>query len=217
MLAVAIETSTRAPSVAVSVSGARGSAIESAPLAGERPHASDLLPALAALLARRGASPAAIELVVAGLGPGSYMGLRVGIATALGLARGSGARLCGLPSTEALAWERCGAGERASVGLEARRGELYFARYERSADDVIALVPPCLVKPAELELAAGDRVFATGGLAAPALERCSELLDPTPSAAALLELALQRLEHGALPATTELEPLYLRAFSAHPR
>jgi tRNA threonylcarbamoyladenosine biosynthesis protein TsaB len=211
VLCVAIETSTRAPSVAV----VRGGVHRLTRLAGERPHASDLMPALAALLAELGAAPGAIELVVAGLGPGSYTGLRVGIATALGLARGTGARLAGLPSTEALAWERCTPGERASVVLEARRGELYFARYERTANDVIALVPPCLVRPGELELDATDRVLATPGLETGALAGVRARLDPTPGAAALLELALLRLARGALLPATELEPLYLRAFASN--
>jgi len=140
----------------------------------------------------------------------------VGIATALGLARGSAAQLLGLASTEALVWEKCVAGERASVVLEARRGELYFARYERTAEEVVARVPPCIQQPSELVLEPGETVFATPGLLVPALASTSTS-DPTPSAAALLELGLKRLERSGPHAAADLEPLYLRAFTAKPR
>ena len=53
-------------------------------LGGERPHACDLLPALEQLLARLGAAPADLATILVGTGPGSYTGLRVGVATALG-------------------------------------------------------------------------------------------------------------------------------------
>ena len=60
--------------------------------------------AVAGLLDELGVAPDAVARVLVGTGPGSYTGLRVGVATALGLARGTGAHLFGLPSLEARAW-----------------------------------------------------------------------------------------------------------------
>jgi phosphoglucosamine mutase len=71
-LAVALETSTRAPSLAVRL----GEVTLEAELASARAHASDLLPTLERLLGELGASPRDIAAVVVGTGPGSYTGLR---------------------------------------------------------------------------------------------------------------------------------------------
>src|SRR5688572_13321424 len=117
---VALETSARAASVAVRHAGE----VRAARLAPERSHASDLFPRLAELFEALGAAPGAIESVFVGTGPGSYTGLRVGIATALGLARGSGAKLVGVPSGETLAYERLAPGREAAWLLDARSGEL---------------------------------------------------------------------------------------------
>ena len=96
----AIETSRRIGSVAVFADGHSSELL----LAREKSHASDLLPKLEELLAPSRTSRLALERVIVGTGPGSYTGLRVGIATAQGLARATGAPLLGLSSFEALAF-----------------------------------------------------------------------------------------------------------------
>ena len=75
MTIVALETSSRPPSIAVQ-SG--GTTLAFSLEAGRR-HASDLLGALESLLSELGQSPASIQAVIVGTGPGSYTGLRVGI------------------------------------------------------------------------------------------------------------------------------------------
>src|SRR5690606_814818 len=142
-LAVALETSTRRPSVAVRA----GARVLERELVGDRPHASDLLAVLAALLGELGARAGDIRRELVGLGPGSYTGLRVGVAAALGLARGADAALRGVPSGEALAFARLAPGERCVQLLDARQGELYFARYERTPDGVLTLDGPRVVRP----------------------------------------------------------------------
>lgn len=220
-LAVALETSTARPSLAAR----RGERLEEATLTGERPHASDLLPTLEALLARLGAAPAELASVVVGTGPGSYTGLRVGIATALGLARGAGAALRGVPSLEALAFGELDPGQSAAFLLDARQGELYLARYQRDPGEVRPLLAPCVTTAAELGglLVAGERVFAdeaalrAAGLEAERARAPERFSQAWPSAAALLALGVDRLErHGGQPAD-QLEPLYLRAFAARTR
>ncbi|MDE0893035.1 MAG: tRNA (adenosine(37)-N6)-threonylcarbamoyltransferase complex dimerization subunit type 1 TsaB, partial [Planctomycetota bacterium] len=83
MLLVALESSTRSPSIAVYLDGE----LHFEALDGDRPHASDLLPRLDAILGSLKISPRDITHVAVGTGPGSYTGLRVGIATAQGIAR----------------------------------------------------------------------------------------------------------------------------------
>lgn len=217
-LAVALETSTRRPSVAVKVSGRAALVCE---LVGERPHASDLFPALARLCAQLGLRARDIEAVLVGTGPGSYTGLRVGIASALGLARGSGAQLAGLPSGEALAFDRLAPGERGTLLLDARQGELYFAHYERSEDDVLTLDGPRIVRPAELVLPAAGPLFgdATVAEAAGLDSQDRARLDPAaiPSAGALLELGLVRLARAGPQRPSDVRPLYLRPFATRER
>ena len=96
---IALETSVRAASVAVDW----GQGAQTRFLEAERAHASDLLPVLSALLEGQ-AQAKDVGLIAVGTGPGSYTGLRVGIATAMGLAEASGAQLVGVPSVKALAF-----------------------------------------------------------------------------------------------------------------
>ena len=97
MIEVALETSTRQPSVAVR----DATRVVERRLDRNGAHASDLLPALDALLTECGAGPRDITRIAVGIGPGSYTGLRVGIATAQGLARGTGAPLVGVSKVKA--------------------------------------------------------------------------------------------------------------------
>jgi len=219
---VALETSSARPSVAARL----GARIETATLAGDRAHASDLLPVLEGLLGRLGAGPARIGAVLVGTGPGSYTGLRVGIATALGLVRGAGADLFGVPSLEAMAFGELERGASAAFLLDARQGELYLARYRRDASGVSVLLAPCVTTAAALAdlLEAEEPVYADeAALRAAGLERerasrpQAFVLGAVPRATALLELGALRLAQEGPQAPAQVEPLYLRAFVARSR
>jgi tRNA threonylcarbamoyladenosine biosynthesis protein TsaB len=218
-LAVALETSTLEPSVAAR----RGAQTLEQELAGARPHARDLLPALERLLRELGAAPREVDTVVVGTGPGSYTGLRVGVATALGLARATGARLAAVPSTESLVRAALAPGEEASVVIDARSGELYFARYRRGPAEVEVVLAPCVVRAVALEplLAPGSLVLADhDAVRAAGLERRADLrIDrrSRPRALATLELGLARLAARGPDDPSGVEPLYLRAFAAKSR
>lgn len=215
---VAIETSTRSPSVALWCGGE----VRTRSLGSERAHASDLLPALDGLLRDADLKPQAVEAVAVGTGPGSYTGLRVGCATALGLARGTGAALRAVPSTEALVWSALEPGREAGVLIDARAGELYFAHYRRGALDVEVVSAPRVVASAEvaglipdsLALFADARALAAGGVEALApnvIGACE------PDAGAVARLAALRLEQLGPHTPEQVQPLYLRAFQAKPR
>jgi tRNA threonylcarbamoyladenosine biosynthesis protein TsaB len=113
--------------------------------AGERPrHAQRLLALAAELLAGAGIGWDAVGCVAVGVGPGGYTGLRIGLATAHGIALAHGAQLVGVGTLRALAEP---VRERAGVAvLDARRGEAFVAAY-RDGQELIA---PCVCRPQEL-------------------------------------------------------------------
>jgi tRNA threonylcarbamoyl adenosine modification protein YeaZ len=92
---------------------------------------SRLVPDLDAMLRAQGLKPGQLELIILANGPGSFTGLRVGLATAKGLAFRHGIPLVPLDTLEVLARQApLLSGEVAAV-MPARRGELYTARYRR--------------------------------------------------------------------------------------
>ena len=214
----AFETSSRRPSVAVR----NGARLATRSLDGERPHASDLLPAFEAALNELGLGPRELDAIAVGTGPGSYTGLRVGIATALGLARGCDALLVGVPSFEAIAWGALAADHEAGVLLDARSRELYYAHYRRLDDGLEVVTAPCVLGrdevasalPAGLPLFADDAALRAAGLAD---DDTREILHAPARAEHILELGAQRLARSGPMDAAQIEPLYLRAFAAQPR
>jgi tRNA threonylcarbamoyladenosine biosynthesis protein TsaB len=135
---------TATPATAVGLLSAAGEQFEArdAPAPGERGHhaervlvqSHELL--LAAKLGWRD-----LQVIAVGIGPGGYTGLRIGLATAHGLALAHGAELVGIGTLRALAEPVRGA--TAVAILDARRGELFAAAY---LDDVEVL-SPCVITP----------------------------------------------------------------------
>ena len=102
-----------------------------------RDHAKRLVPELEGLLERAGVRRNDIRGVGVGLGPGSYTGLRVGVAAARGLARGLGVPIMGRGSLEAMAYGELNEGEQAVVALDARRGNVYAGVFRKEGERVV--------------------------------------------------------------------------------
>jgi tRNA threonylcarbamoyladenosine biosynthesis protein TsaB len=129
-------------------------------------HATRLLEMAARLLAEAGIGWSALERIAVGVGPGRFTGLRVGIATAHGLAQSLSAELVGVSSLRALALgvSRRGQGGLVLAVIDARRGEAFAGAYALAdgpeADRGEAalpreLVPPRALAPADLGRAMG--------------------------------------------------------------
>jgi tRNA threonylcarbamoyladenosine biosynthesis protein TsaB len=123
-------------------------------------HASELMPAVADAMARAGVGWHELDAIAVGVGPGTFTGLRIGIATARALASANGLPLRRVSSLAALA---AGIDARLRLPLiDARRGELFGALHERDEQ----LWPPFAAAPEQLierlkdagftPLAAGD-------------------------------------------------------------
>jgi tRNA threonylcarbamoyladenosine biosynthesis protein TsaB len=149
---------TATPATAVAVLPDEGEPVElrHEPAPGERPgHAAQLLPLARRALEALGATFADVTRIGVGVGPGTFTGLRIGVATARALAQSTGAELAAVSTLDALA-EPCAAQHAVLAVLDARRGEAFVAAYvggERVGGPV-AIAPEEL--PAFADLAAGS-------------------------------------------------------------
>ena len=89
-------------------------------------HSETLLPMAEELLKRAGRSMEAVDLVAVARGPGSFTGIRIGVATAKGLCWGGEKPCCGVSTLEAMAWQGvCYAGRLLCCVMDARRSQVY--------------------------------------------------------------------------------------------
>ncbi|NBV22590.1 MAG: tRNA (adenosine(37)-N6)-threonylcarbamoyltransferase complex dimerization subunit type 1 TsaB [Proteobacteria bacterium] len=147
-----------------------------------------------------------IEGIVAGLGPGSYTGVRSAIATAQGWQLALGVKLLGVSSAEVLAATARATGLRGRVAvvIDALRGEFYSASYEVTADGCRETNPLRL-----LTLTALEALIATGEQPVCPDAKCTfaGVTRLLPSAAEVGRLAATRSD---FQPGEKLEPIYLR-------
>jgi tRNA threonylcarbamoyladenosine biosynthesis protein TsaB len=120
------------------------------PAAGERPgHAAQLLALANELLEEAGIGFADVDRIAVGLGPGTFTGLRIGVATARALAQATGAELVGVSTLRALAAAaapQAPAGSGVLAVIDARRSEVFAAGWR----DGEQLIEPVALAPAAL-------------------------------------------------------------------
>ena len=174
MKILAFDTATPATTVALSGVDEVIFTARHDPQPGERPgHATRLLPLVARVLERAGIGWEEIDRIAVGIGPGTFTGLRIGIATARALARARDIPLVGVSTLESLALARPGP-DAAPAGLDsvlavldARRGEVFAAiwRIDEAGEFENALLPPRALAPealAELVEPLGPATLAIG-------------------------------------------------------
>ena len=154
MLLLAIDTSTSAITVAVH-DGA--SVLAESSTIDARGHGEHLAPAIVTVLQEAGRSAPDVTAVVAGLGPGPFTGLRVGLATAAAMGQALGIPTYGICSLDALG--RAAGPGRVLVATDARRREVYFATYAAG----VRVTGPDVAKPADV-LVEADRAVGEGAL-----------------------------------------------------
>jgi tRNA threonylcarbamoyl adenosine modification protein YeaZ len=202
VLVVGFDTATPAVSVAVR-DGER--VVAEASAADGRRHGELLMPMIAKVLADAGVSRADLTAVAVGIGPGPYTGLRVGVVTARVLGAVLGIPVHGVCSLDIIAAAVTPvAGREFLVATDARRKEVYWARYDDAGRRVEGpLVGPAAAIPGAAELA----VAGAGGQLYP--ESFGAVIEPAyPAARALCGIVAAQLAAGQPALATE--PLYLR-------
>ncbi|WP_127499741.1 tRNA (adenosine(37)-N6)-threonylcarbamoyltransferase complex dimerization subunit type 1 TsaB [Actinoplanes solisilvae] len=148
MLVLALDTATPSSTAAlveVTPDGLRG--VAERRTVDPRAHGEKLAPEIEGTLAEAGVRPSELGAIVAGLGPGPFTGLRVGLATAASMGQALGIPTYGVCSLDGLG--RAAGPGRVLVATDARRREVYFATYL----DGVRLLGPDVTRPADVAAA----------------------------------------------------------------
>jgi tRNA threonylcarbamoyladenosine biosynthesis protein TsaB len=105
-------------------------------------HGESLLPMLDAVFQRVGWTPRSVERWCVGLGPGSFTGVRISVATVKGIVLGTGAEIVGVSSLEALAASAADIPTPKLAAILAIRGELYLQVVGGNGSEPVCLAPP---------------------------------------------------------------------------
>ncbi|URJ24286.1 tRNA (adenosine(37)-N6)-threonylcarbamoyltransferase complex dimerization subunit type 1 TsaB [Candidatus Blochmanniella camponoti] len=130
---LAFDTTTELCSVAVMINHS----IYDNKIIAPRSHSENILPMINQLLIEVGVALQSLDCIVFNRGPGSFAGIRIGVSVAQGLALGADLPLVEVSSLEVLAqgaWRIFSVKQVIST-IDARMGELYWARYHRMSDD----------------------------------------------------------------------------------
>jgi tRNA threonylcarbamoyl adenosine modification protein YeaZ len=205
VLALVIDTSSAAVTAGlVEVSATGVDVLAQRVTVDARAHGELLAPQISACFDAAGRIPAQLGAVVAGLGPGPFTGLRVGLVTAAMFGDLLGIPTYGVCSLDAVAAFIAGT-EPLLVAGDARRKEIYWARYENGT----RVAGPSVHRPADLPGLGTDRSTAGAGARLFHDRLGGELLDcDYPPVAAVAGLGADRILGRA--ASETLVPLYLR-------
>jgi tRNA threonylcarbamoyladenosine biosynthesis protein TsaB len=221
-MVLAIDTATSAVSVAI---GDHGAPVGSVALTGGRRHAEQLAPAIRYLTEELDVSLDQLAAIAVDVGPGLFTGLRVGVTTAKVMAQALRIPVVGVPSLDLVAYPLRHSSRLVVSVLDARRHEVFSARY-RPVPGGVQRVSDYEVRPpaelvAELDAGTDELLLAGDGVGAyddefASLEHAERagVDHDAPSATALVELATAKVEREEFQLASELRPLYLRTSDA---
>ena len=173
---------------------------------------------LAQLLGRHGVKPAMVDCFGAASGPGSFTGVRVGLACVKGLAEALGKRAVAVSNLEAMA--TYGSAPLRAVLLDARRGEIYGAVYDDAgrlaAPEVVTKFPAWLdtLPEGEMEFVSTDFTPYRAALEGTRFERARIAAAPPALAGAIARIALARFRGGEASDPAALDANYVRRSDA---
>lgn len=183
-------------------------------------HAESLTPSIDFVRRQARVDLSEISVIAVDVGPGLFTGLRVGIASAKALAHALRIPMIGISSLDLLAWPLRHTPREIVAVVDARRGEVFHARYRPTPGGVQRLSEPAVSSPdelrAELQAEGGEYLLVGDGALRYADDwnlvrtELAEQYLAHPNAASLVQLAHARAIREEFVQTWEIEPLYLR-------
>ncbi|PIE59754.1 MAG: tRNA (adenosine(37)-N6)-threonylcarbamoyltransferase complex dimerization subunit type 1 TsaB [Desulfobulbus propionicus] len=224
-LILAVETSSGCGSVALTNGQMHdGHLLAEVTLRPQVTHSRKLLGSVRFIMDAVGVTWSDLDGIAVCLGPGSFTGLRIGMAAAKGIAMGAGLPVLGVLSLDALAAQLPCTGQQLCCLLDARKKQVYSALYRAAPDNSQPQRCGKIKVQAPEELAASitePTIMAGPGVAA--YEPCFQdremltLISPVlvePRASLIGYLGASQLQAGRFPAPGELHPVYIRASEA---
>ena len=179
---------------------------------GVRTHSQSMLPMVQELLADAGIALADCDAIAYGAGPGSFTGVRTATGIVQGLGFGAGKPVVAVVTLAAMA-EACraasGAAEVLAV-LDARMGEVYWARYRHDGAGWHTVDQPALAAPADVPAPGHATACGNGYSAYPDAFGAVDAIGIMPHAGAVAALAAIEFAAGRVVDAAHAQPLYLR-------
>lgn len=183
-------------------------------------HTAQLLPNVQSLLAETGVRAADLTAVGVALGPGSFNGLRVGLATAKMLGFSLGIPLVGVNTLEITAYQHREAGTLIRPVYDAGRGQIATSLYSTAGRELREVEPPRIAELREVMTRVTDATLFCGEIKESWAEEILKQGGPLAAVASpagslrragyLAELAWSRCQAGQVADPATLQPLYLR-------
>jgi tRNA threonylcarbamoyladenosine biosynthesis protein TsaB len=179
-----------------------------------RGHAESLMLLVQDVMQQAGLTFDKLDLIATTVGPGGFTGLRIGLASARGLALAAGVPIVGVTTLEAVARANSSAECPLLIALDSKRADLYMQLFDANGTP---LSEPSAMLPAEIGSTLPASMIAVGGNAAGKVleafaKRTPPLLrqeGPTlPDAAIVAQIGAER--HARMPCHKSPRPLYLR-------
>jgi len=213
MLIVGVDTSGKHGGIALArADGGQFTLIEATEIAGGT-FSAQLVPQLASLLKKHGASKEDIDGIAVASGPGSFTGLRVGLAAVKGLAEILHIPIVAISLLEAVVLATKQNGDFLAV-LDAGRGEFYIGGYQVVGQVATLHGQEELLSREELVRLASGRVVTPEAGLVELLSKSDVRVIDRPGAAAIAEIAVQKLRAGITVPPEELDVNYIRRSDA---
>ncbi len=217
MLILGIETATKTGSVAIV--GDEGVVAEYT-LNIELTHSERLMSTVERVMQDTRIDVASLDGFAVSIGPGSFTGLRIGLAAAKGLSLATNKPVIPVPTLKALAWNLPHAQHLICPLLDAKKKEVYAAVYRFAEKELVQMLPETVCSLKELAVRIKDRTVFTGEGARLFQDEIRGLFGEwalfapasaaVPSAASVAELGLRLLAAGQPPDADGITPLYIR-------
>jgi len=188
-----------------------------------RKHAQLLMPMIDDVMKQAQMTPAQLDGIAFGKGPGSFTGLRIAISVAQGLCLASGAKALGISTLQALAWQamKIHPCKQVLASINAHMGEVFYGGYRATEGAPEAIVADGLCKPEAFDFNQFDQPeqwFGAGDGLALLKDSMPEKVaglssadaELAPLAAQMLDLAIVAWQRGEFTDIDQQQPVYLR-------